>query len=71
MPKDQKHNNRSQGQRIRRTNENLDGLIDAQAKTAEVVSQHDRDIKMMKARITDLEREKSSDRRTGGWLGKR
>jgi hypothetical protein len=55
----QEHNNRSQGQRIRHTKENLEALIQAQEQTTEIVAQHDRDIRVMKARLEALEREQS------------
>lgn len=54
--------NRSHGQRIRRVRENVDGLISNQEHMAEVVSQHDRDIKVMKARIANVERQNRSVR---------
>ena len=59
MSKGQEQDNRSQGQRLRRINENIDALVEAQERTTEVVAQHDRDIKFMKARLAAVEREKS------------
>jgi hypothetical protein len=55
----QQRNNRRQGQRIRRNEEKLDAVISGQEKTTEIVSQHDRDIKMLKNRVAELERERS------------
>lgn len=59
MSKKQKHNNRSQGQRIRRNTENIAALVEGQERTTEVVAQHDRDIKVLKVRLAALERERS------------
>ena len=55
----QERNNRSQGQRIRRTNESVAALVEGQERTAEVLAQHDRDIRVIKARLTALEREQA------------
>jgi septal ring factor EnvC (AmiA/AmiB activator) len=59
---DQKFNNRSQGQKIRRTkevvqatNEVLADLANNQKALTEKVSEHDRDLKMVKARLSELE----------------
>ena len=52
-------NNRSYGQRIRRSNENIGALVEGQERTNEVVAQLDRDMKVVKARLTAVEREKS------------
>ena len=61
--KGQGRNNRSQGQRIRRTRENIAELAAGQEQLTEVVSQHDRDIRMIKARLADLEvRDRDRDR---------
>lgn len=53
----QEQNNRSQGQRIRRTNETVAALAEGQEGTVEVLAQHDRDIRVIKARLDALERE--------------
>lgn len=55
MSQNQKRNNRSQGQRIRRCAEDIAGLTKVQEDITAVVSQHDRDIKMIKARLAELE----------------
>lgn len=60
MSKSQQHNNRRQGQRIRRSNENIAALVEGHERTAEVVAQHDRDIKIMKARLGALEAREQS-----------
>ncbi len=59
--KGQEFNNRSQGQRIRRNKENVGGLIETQEQQGAVLSQHDRDIKLLKARVTELERERAKN----------
>jgi predicted RNase H-like nuclease (RuvC/YqgF family) len=63
----QEHNNRSQGQRIRRTkevvqatNEVLADLANNQKNLTDKVSEHDRDLKMVKARLTELEAKHNS-----------
>lgn len=68
MSKGQEHNNRSQGQRIRRNKENIGGLIEVQEQQGQLIGQHDRDIKMMrarqdemKARLDALERDRARD----------
>lgn len=58
MFNDQKRNNRSQGQRIRRTNERVAALAEGHESAAEVLAQHDRDLRMLKARVAQLERER-------------
>ena len=57
MSTGQERNNRSQGQRIRRNRENLDAIVEVQERTTDVVAQHDRDIKLIKSRLSALERE--------------
>lgn len=59
MTKGQERNNRSQGQRIRRVGDRIDQLLNNQQRQAEVVAQHDRDIKLIKARLNALEREQA------------
>lgn len=59
MSKGQEHNNRSQGQRLRRTKETLEALLTGHERMTEVVAQHDRDIKVMKARLAALESERA------------
>lgn len=59
MSKAQERNNRSQGQRIRRNNEDIEALAAGQERLTEVVAQHDRDIKVMKARLLALESNRS------------
>jgi hypothetical protein len=61
MSKDQKYNNRSQGQRIRRSNEVADGVVqrletqdEINVRLEERVAQHDRDIKMLQANQRNL-----------------
>lgn len=64
MSKNQERINRRHGQQNRRTRETLDSVLDNQAKTAEVLTNHEdrlggaeRAIKMLAARVTELERE--------------
>lgn len=59
VSKGQKYNNRRQGQRQRRTNEIVGALGEGLKRITEMVFQHDRDIKVMKARLAAVEREKS------------
>lgn len=69
MPtRDQKWNNRSQGQKIRRAKEILGGLTEVLEPTTELVAQHDRDIKVLKsndrsieARLSSLERQRDRE----------
>jgi hypothetical protein len=56
MGKGQEHNNRSQGQRIRYTNERASQLVDTVDKHQELLEQHDRDIKMLKSTVYDRDR---------------
>lgn len=71
MPKDQKFNNRSQGQRLRRVNERavaandaLETQVSSVEKQAQInedlyalTMQNERSIKAMNARLTSVERE--------------
>lgn len=73
MSKAQAHNNRVQGQGIRRTKEVvkaqgeiLAGLVENQGRTTELLAQHserhdqhDRDFKMVKAQLAELQRERA------------
>ena len=70
MSKRQEKNNRSQGQRIRRINERIDNLTNADERMSEVVAQHDRDIRVMKSRLDDLEREKSQREQLRSWTSR-
>jgi len=62
MTKDQERHNRSTGQRIRRANEKIDALAEGQERTANVIAQHDRDIKVMKARLSAVEEHERSQK---------
>ncbi|MGY1883975.1 hypothetical protein ACI799_01560 [Blastococcus sp. SYSU DS0753] len=55
MSRDQKWNNRSQGQRIRRNREDITALADGLEGLTGVVGQHDRDMRFQKANYRDLE----------------
>ncbi|MGY1786678.1 hypothetical protein [Geodermatophilus sp. SYSU D00698] len=59
MTRGQEHVNRSHGQKIRRTNEAVAALTEGHEQVAAVLGQHDRDIKFLKARVAELERERS------------
>lgn len=48
-------NHRNAAQRNRRMRERLDDVTDTLEKTVEVVEQHERDLRMTKARVTELE----------------
>jgi hypothetical protein len=51
----QEFNNRSQGQRIRRTNERVDRLATQTADNAAQTAQAQRDIRVLKARLASVE----------------
>lgn len=55
MSAGQEFNNRSQGQRIRRTNERVDRLAAQAADNAAQTAQAQRDIKVLKARLASAE----------------